>query len=87
MKDYLKNLDEWNFLRMHPGLIVDIEFYYRIIKVENKYKIDLLEQVSGERYDVKHLFSNEEEIEEYLANIQKGLTKLAKVDDSIDIFI
>lgn len=87
MKDYLENLNEWNLLGMHPRLIVDIEFYYRITKVENKYKIDLLEQVSGERYDVKHLFSNEEEIEEYLANIQKGLTELAKVDDSIDIFI
>lgn len=87
MKDYLESLNEWNFLRMHSGLIVDIEFYYRITKVENKYKIDLLEQVSGERYDVRHLFANEEEIDEYLANIQKGLAELAKVDDSIDIFI
>lgn len=87
MKDYLENLNEWHLLGMYPGLIVDIEFYYRITKIENKYKIDLLEQVSSERYDAKHLFTDEKEISEYLTNLQKGLTELAKVDDSIDIFI
>lgn len=82
----LEELNEWQYLYSYCGQIVDVEFYYEIIKKDNGYWLSLREEVGGSTMVTDSLFNNKSEIEEYLNNLIKQLEKLAEVDCNIEIF-
>ena len=82
----LEELNEWQYLYSYCIQIVDVEFYYEIIKRDNGYWLSLREEVSGSTLSSDSLFNNKDEIEEYLNNLIKQLEQLAEVDYNIEIF-
>lgn len=82
----LEELNEWQYLYSYCGQIVDVEFYYKIIKEDYGYWLSLREEVSGSTLSSDSLYNDKSEIEERLNNLIKQLEKLAEVDYNIEIF-
>lgn len=82
----LEELNERQYLYSYCGQIVDVEFYYKIIKKDYGYWLSLREEVSGSTLSSDSLYNDKSEIEKRLNNLVKQLQQLAEVDYNINIF-
>lgn len=81
----MSNFNIWEYLITKTGSIVNVEFYYMLIKVDSEITVRIREEFRGHEKPLG-TYSNSEEAMKAVEEFREKVDKLAKFEEDLDLF-
>lgn len=81
----MSNFNIWEYLITKTGSIVNVEFYYMLIKVDSEITVRIREEFRGYEKPLG-TYSNLEEAMKAVEEFREKIDKLAKFEEDLNLF-